>query len=291
MKYFVFDLDKTLLDNEHLISENNKLSLNKMKCKNFNLIVASGRSLRSINSLLSSFLIDYSKICFNGALVLDSNNNIIMKNTIEKNNEISNIITNIIEFLENEKIIYKFYSYDKEITRCYEDIILLLSEISYERYNKIDIHTISHYYNNFYYNSDICFDLKKINNFITNNEIFKLEVLCKNSSLMKFFGKFQKLSNIFEINVTSPRSFEIYKKNTSKVNGLSKIIDIQNTNNYIISIGDGEADSKLFEVSDLSIAMGNASQLVKNKATIVTKQNTEDGVSYAIKNYILGEKQ
>ena len=44
----------------------------------------------------------------------------------------------------------------------------------------------------------------------------------------------------------------------------------------------------MLKASDISIAMGQAPDVVKESATYVTKKPLEDGIKYAIDNY-LGE--
>lgn len=55
----------------------------------------------------------------------------------------------------------------------------------------------------------------------------------------------------------------------------------------IACIGDGENDLSMFEVSGLKLAMGNACDALKKKADIILPTNNQDGVAYAIENYIL----
>jgi Cof subfamily protein (haloacid dehalogenase superfamily) len=56
----------------------------------------------------------------------------------------------------------------------------------------------------------------------------------------------------------------------------------------IAAIGDGGNDVAMFERSGLSIAMGNASPLVQQKADFVTDSNRDDGFAHAIERFILG---
>jgi Cof subfamily protein (haloacid dehalogenase superfamily) len=53
-------------------------------------------------------------------------------------------------------------------------------------------------------------------------------------------------------------------------------------------IGDGGNDVAMFEQAGLSIAMGNASAEVQQKARFVTASNEEDGFAQAVEKYILG---
>jgi hypothetical protein len=56
----------------------------------------------------------------------------------------------------------------------------------------------------------------------------------------------------------------------------------------IAVIGDGGNDVAMFERSGLSIAMGNASPQVQQKADFVTDSNGDDGFAKAIERFILG---
>jgi Cof subfamily protein (haloacid dehalogenase superfamily) len=55
----------------------------------------------------------------------------------------------------------------------------------------------------------------------------------------------------------------------------------------IATIGDQPNDTLMFKVSGLSIAMGNASDEVKAKASAVTDSNEDEGFAKAVERYIL----
>jgi hypothetical protein len=54
----------------------------------------------------------------------------------------------------------------------------------------------------------------------------------------------------------------------------------------VISFGDAEADIEMFKLSGASVAMGQASDLVKSFATTVTISNDDDGVALAIEGLL-----
>ncbi len=55
----------------------------------------------------------------------------------------------------------------------------------------------------------------------------------------------------------------------------------------IAVIGDGLNDILMFERAGLSIAMGQASDTVRNDADVVTAANTEEGFARAMEKFIL----
>lgn len=98
------------------------------------------------------------------------------------------------------------------------------------------------------------------------------------------------LEAIGEICVTSssPFNLEIMHINGNKGNGLKAMaqhlnIPIEDT----IAIGDEKNDLPMFAVAGLSIAMGNADEEIKKHTDLVTRTNDENGVAYAIEQYVL----
>lgn len=55
----------------------------------------------------------------------------------------------------------------------------------------------------------------------------------------------------------------------------------------ICTIGDGDNDIEMFRVSGMSVAMGHASETVRNAATHLTVSHEEDGWAKAMRNFIL----
>jgi Cof subfamily protein (haloacid dehalogenase superfamily) len=54
-----------------------------------------------------------------------------------------------------------------------------------------------------------------------------------------------------------------------------------------VAIGDGGNDPAMFQVAGLSIAMGQAEEVVKRQASVVTGSNVDDGAAEAIERFIL----
>ncbi len=55
----------------------------------------------------------------------------------------------------------------------------------------------------------------------------------------------------------------------------------------IVTIGDGANDVSMFERSGVGIAMGNATDEVKARATHVTRANDNNGFAYALEHFVL----
>ena len=81
----------------------------------------------------------------------------------------------------------------------------------------------------------------------------------------------------------SQYAFHINSLGINKGTGFSKIMQKYSiAKDDVIAIGDSATDIPLFAVAKTSIALGNASDLVKSKATITVSANAGDGVIEAL---------
>lgn len=54
-----------------------------------------------------------------------------------------------------------------------------------------------------------------------------------------------------------------------------------------VAIGDNLNNFTMFENAGMSIAMGNAEDIVKKQATYITKDHDDDGVAYCLRKWVL----
>jgi hydroxymethylpyrimidine pyrophosphatase-like HAD family hydrolase len=77
-------------------------------------------------------------------------------------------------------------------------------------------------------------------------------------------------------------------KEVSKGNAVAKLAEIYNIKPAeIITLGDNENDISMIEYAGLGVAMGNAVQLLKDKADYITADYMDDGVAQVIEKFIL----
>ena len=80
---------------------------------------------------------------------------------------------------------------------------------------------------------------------------------------------------------------EVLKKGVNKAYGLEKLVQKLNINrNEIAAIGDAANDIEMLQYAGLAIAMGNATEEVKNLCDIVTDTNENNGVIKAIERIV-----
>lgn len=89
---------------------------------------------------------------------------------------------------------------------------------------------------------------------------------------------------------STPYFLEIINKESGKGVGLKALADYLDVpHKEIIAVGDAGNDLDMIEFAGLGVAMGNASEDVKEIANYITSKNTEDGVAEVVEKFILND--
>ena len=87
---------------------------------------------------------------------------------------------------------------------------------------------------------------------------------------------------------SEPYFLELVPRGIDKAESLSVLLQkLHLTKEELVAIGDGFNDLSMIQYAGLGIAMGNAQEIVKQHADVISLTNDEDGVAYAIKKYVL----
>jgi len=94
----------------------------------------------------------------------------------------------------------------------------------------------------------------------------------------------------FEITNSHPANLEFNPRGVNKASGLRQVCDLYGfTMSEVIAIGDSLNDMAMIRAAGLGVAMGNAQDVVKHHADLVTLSHTEDGVAHIIRKILLDE--
>ena len=263
------DMDGTLLNSENQISKRTEDAIKKAKKKGIQVVLSTGRILKSARNFSEDLQLKDSIISCNGAVIADEEHNIIYKKGI--NREIAN---SVMELGRIHNIYYHFYSDTGLYSNTHiEDVI------------------------GFYNDQNIKDEKRRIrmNVFINPREIFDNNIeICKFLFMDKDGDKLkvlrEELSLIDKVNVCSSwnNNIEIMDMEVSKgyaLDYISKRLGI--LKEEIIAIGDNENDISMLKYAGLGVAMGNAVEKTKKASDIITSTNDEDGVAKVIEKYIL----
>ena len=126
-----------------------------------------------------------------------------------------------------------------------------------------------------------------------NFPITKCLVSGKEQCLEKLERKLQSyFGNQLSIYRSEPFFLEIMPANVNKAQALEKLLKYLKYNRkMLIACGDGLNDISMIEYAGIAVAMGNAQDIVKEKADFITKSNAEDGVANAIDIFWVDNKK
>ena len=264
-KAIFIDIDGTLKNDQKEITNRTKEAIRKVGELGILVIICSGRPTETTTEVSKECFASNFIITSNGAYGYDyKKNKCIFKNKMKKEAciEIYNLaIEKDVNFIMNtEKGRFTLKKRDN-------DTDILLKEPIDIFVNKIDVmQCLLH---------DSSFEkIKNLRPYIDKIE----NVGIKNQSKSLTNPKLKPLSYTY---------YDIADEKTSKGFGVKKMcealnIDLKDT----ISIGDDYNDVSMFEVTGLSVVMGNANTEVKSKAKYETLTNNEDGVAVFLEELV-----
>lgn len=265
-KMVCLDIDGTLLNSEHKISHKTKKVIHDVAVhKKIPVILVSSRMPKGMLFLQKELDITEPMVCYNGALIIDKDNAVLLNVTIPV--FIAQQVYDISKSLNVHLSIYKddeWYIEDMDEWAMQESAITkAIPNIA--QFNEL-FNTWSD--NNTGPNKFLCMgkseDIKEVKE--------------------KLYEKLLHELNIYESKLTY---LEINHKNASKmtsIDSLAKRFGIKKSE--IIAIGDNYNDIDMLKYAGVGIAMGNAPDDVKKHADFVTSTNDEDGVACALKKFI-----
>jgi HAD superfamily hydrolase (TIGR01484 family) len=93
---------------------------------------------------------------------------------------------------------------------------------------------------------------------------------------------------VFEITNSHPFNLEMNPLGISKASGLIDVCEFLGIEmSEVIAMGDSLNDIAMIRAAGLGVAMGNAQEVIKQAADLVTASNNEDGVALIIEEYVL----
>lgn len=243
---FFLDIDGTILYNG-TVSEKTKIIIAKARSLGNKVVICSGRSRANAKAVLGPIEID--GWITNIGTCVEIDNNVIFRAAFTKCE-----LKSIFHIFENEKTGIIF---DGEEHRIYN-----------------------------------VFCNNKNEKYIVNNtsellKCFKKEKVakCLYSGVLnaKLADKISKNYELFQHKTYA----EFCKKGFSKQFGMEKVMQYYNIpieNSF--AIGDSINDLDMLRIAGISIAMGNAPEIVKSECDYVTLNVCEDGVSYAMEQFL-----
>lgn len=269
MKYklIALDIDGTLLNSSHEITDKVKDSIQKAKEMGVKVVLCTGRPLKGVQKFLKELnLLDEGDFVatFNGALVQDTFTQVPISHiTLNYDNlcelyDLSLEVGSRSHFYDTKVV----YTFNKEIS----DYTILECQLTGCHLNSISLDEVD---------KDI-----SMSKFMM---IDHPEVLdeCITKIPKEFYDK-------YTIVRSTPSFLEFLSPTANKGSGISLLAEkLGIKREEVICVGDAGNDKHMIEYAGLGVAMGNASEEIKSISDYVTYSNNEDGVAHVIDKFIL----
>ena len=286
-KLVAVDLDGTLLNQYGDVTENTKRVIKNVMRKGTQVVLASGRSIDSIQNISNEIGASRYIVAGNGAVLYDIEE---QKNLYENYIPIEKA-KKIIDICEENSIFYNIYTNKKIVTKNLRYNVLYYYK---ENLKKADRKKT---------NIDIVDSIQDYVKNMRDEKIMKIficdETAAVFNSIMK---KFEEVPNVETLDVSHmsrkvikkgtlefPIEYyytEISMKNVDKWNAIEFLINKMGINkDEVIAIGDNMNDKKMIEEAGLGITMEGSTPVVTDVANYVTANNNNEGVAKALEKF------
>lgn len=265
----LIDIDGTLMNDEKNIPKENIQAIEWLLSKQIPVTLVTGRSYHTCLEVIDMLKEDVPVVFQNGALIYQPFSGKILKQVFLP----ENIVKDIISSTENlrSRILYlnSLHQEDMWTTSPYKG--------PYEIY--------------FQRNSS---RVRMVDNFLSLplHEVTEVVLLDSEEEIRKVIDPLEKnysglFSPIKSYEIQDEIFFEVFGHNVSKGKAAQFLaeyfqVSLQNT----LFIGDSYNDIEVMELVGFPVAMDNAVEEVKAKAKLITKNNNEAGVGWAIRELI-----
>jgi len=275
-KLICIDVDGTLLNSKHKITKRTKEVILQAHQLGVHIVICTGRMYTDAEYYSNLIGVKSPVIASNGAFIKEKDNEkVIFKDILG-----INLSLKLLEIFRKHHIKpyfctpHKFY-YGNIMFK----IFYLATKILGARSNKLDVEYV------------FSWDQWQKVLHKEKNDIVKGEIIYRDAALIyELRNELKQLAQL-EIVDSSKYNIEITRKGVSKGKAVAILANFYNLKREeIITIGDSENDLSMIEYAGLGIAMGNATDIVKQKADYITDSNDNEGVASAINKFILGNK-
>jgi len=268
-KLVVSDLDGTLLNSDHEVTEASRKTIEQLKENNIKFAIATGRIYSSASDIANELDLDAPVIACNGAVIYDKKKEQILYDApISKE-----LCAKIIDVFKKHDIYFHFYSFDTVYGERNERLIK-----QYQEWQEAGTS-----------NSSVKIRLMDDARAIIEEDvrIYKFGFYGDDEISMKVYKELEAIPEL-ELYFSNKNLVDVMNKEANKGNGVEHLAEFMEVDIAdVVTLGDNENDLSMIKVAGLGIAMGNGLDHVKENADYVTDNNDSDGLSKALNEKVL----
>lgn len=263
MKCFSIDLDGTLLNSDHQISDVNLKVLHELKEQGHSIIINTGRALEDIIKYEAIQKLETPIISINGTVLYSKTREVLFEASLP-----ISVYKELFKVLKEIGVWIMVYTNQGGFP-CRNPMI---QDKSPEEIQPI------------FQDYDYDQILEK-----ENIKIYKVMAVTPLDQIEKIAQVKRKFEGNLEMSMASSHANNVEFTSIQANKGAALLRYQQMMNMHfdgLFAFGDGGNDVSQFEVATTSVAMSNAPFEVQQKADIITKTNDEDGFAYAVRHLI-----
>ena len=267
IKLFVTDMDGTLLNSQHIISEENKQAVQEAAAAGVTVTIATGRAYSTTLDYAKELGVDVPIITYNGALIRTVKGKELFASYLEPA-----VVEDVLRYSFSRDWYVQLYNHTEN-----SDHLYIEKSCEFSNYYEVMVgakgdpvgregmlHHCSH--------------------------VPKMLVMTKGDAETK--AVLAELQSVFGNRIFPVQSNEVFAEisgeNVNKGAAVLHLAGIMGIKaDEIMVIGDSHNDLPMMKVAGKRVAMGNADETVKNICDYLTSDCDADGVAAALRKYVL----
>ena len=268
IRALVIDVDGTLLNSKHELTERVEKALKAAIAKGIHVILATGKSRHATTHLVDQLGIKSPGIYLQGLAVYDENGALRHQQTIS-----AALARQVITFAEDRGFIVVVYSGERILARMYSKVL----EDGFKEYHEIMPEVIG--------------PLQNVLGEVPINKVIAIGDARAIKALRWQLGmQIGGAGRLMQAGV--PTMVEVLPPGGSKGMALRQLLkDMRIDPKYVLAIGDAENDIEMIQIAGIGVAMGQSEQSVKDAADYTVASNDADGVAEALERFVLDEPE
>jgi Cof subfamily protein (haloacid dehalogenase superfamily) len=283
MKLIATDLDGTLLNEKGEVSIENAYAIKKAMNHGIQFVVATGRSYKAANNPLQAMNITCPIICLNGAITYDINQKLARKVPMD-----ITVCKEVLSVCQEANMYIEFFTNQSVFSVSREYFLKVMMDIIKSANPDVSEEHIRERAEARFQNDQVQF----IDNY---DEVFLMEhidiykILGFSLEKNKLKEVYSKLEHKEGLTITSSGDINLEFNHPDAQKGialeiLAKGMGIQMEE--VMALGDNLNDKSMLQRSGRGVAMGNATEEIKELCEYKTKTNNEHGVAFAIEEML-----
>lgn len=265
IKLVALDVDGTLLDPDHQLTEPTRLTIQRVMARGVKVILATGRQYSGLKSLLRILDLNDPQITTHGAVTVEPHTGHILEEFRLPRKQTEQVIDlgqqlGVTITLAHEGRMYSVANNaDTDYMQSYGDLPPII------------VPALKPLLNDFLPPAIVATAYARDDVYETADRVFR-----------------EYLAGQINIYRTSPYFIEFVSTEASKGNALARICDHLGIRaEEVMAVGDSHNDISMLQFAGLGVAMGHSDDIVQAAANEVTLANDQDGVAYILKHHIL----